>query len=297
MPATVHLIDASPYIFRAHFALPASIRDPAGVQVNAVYGFASFLVKYLLDERPSHVGVAFDQNLNSSFRNASFPMYKARRVPVPSELERQLGTCEEIAGALGLATFIDPDYEADDLIATIVDRTAASGAHYVLVSVDKDLAQLVGPRVTLCDPAKGVRLDPAGVQAKFGVAPGQITDLLALAGDSVDNIPGVQGIGPKTAAELLQRYGSLEDIYANLQDLRRSSMRGARGIAGRLEQEVAMAGLSKQLATVSLAAPVHVTLDDLAYRGPHESRLDALCARLGFRTLHGRAIGRGMRAP
>lgn len=287
MPA-IHLIDASPYIFRAFYALPKTIRDRAGEPANAVYGFASFLVKYLTDERPTHIAVAFDQNLNSSFRNQTLATYKAARPAPPVELESQLPTCLEAARALGLASFIDPDYEADDLIATIVHRLSRRGRTFVLVSVDKDLAQLVADDVMLCDPGKFLRLDAAGVHARYGVHPNQITDWLALAGDPVDNIPGVRGIGPKTAAELLQRYGSLEDVYRNVEGVRRSAIRGARSIAARLEQHVELAGLSKEMATLSRAAPVDVTLRDLRYGGIDMPHARELFDRLGFRTLAAR---------
>src|SRR5205085_11349746 len=142
----------------------------------------------------------------------------------------------------------------------------SSGAHYVIVTSDKDLAQLVCDRVTLADPAKKVRFDAAAVEAKFGVRPEQITDFLALAGDAVDNIPGVRGIGPKTAAQLLQRYGSLEKIYQQVPSMRTSAIRGAGTLAAKLEQDVANAGLSKRLATVSIEAPVTVTIDMLRIR-------------------------------
>src|SRR5947209_10283770 len=141
---TIHLIDASPYIFRAFYALPQSIRDRDGQPANAIYGFASFLVKYLTDARPTHVAVAFDQNLNSSFRNRTLAAYKATRPAPPAALESQLATCLEAARALGVAAFIDPDYEADDLISTLVARLDRRDRRCVVVSVDKDLAQLVG---------------------------------------------------------------------------------------------------------------------------------------------------------
>lgn len=279
VPVTIHLIDASPYIFRAFHSLPKSLTDPQGRMVNAVYGFASFLVKYLVDERPTHAGVAFDQNLNSSFRNELLATYKATRHDTPAELEQQLPLCLEVAQALGLATFIDPDYEADDLIASIIERTRTAGRGYVVVTVDKDLSQLVGDDVTLYDPGKSVRLDADGVRRKYGVRPDQITDWVALAGDSVDNIPGVAGIGPSTAADLLNRYGSLEGVYANLDDLRKRGLR-ARSMAMQLAKEVQNAGLSKRLATLASDAPVQVSLRRLAYGGVDEESLKPLFTRL-----------------
>jgi 5'-3' exonuclease len=292
MHPTIHLIDASPYLFRAWFSLPRSIVDMSGRPVNAVYGFASFLAKYIADTRPQHVAVAFDRHFNGSFRNEFYAPYKAHREASPPELDAQVDPCVEVVEALGAATFIDERYEADDLIATIIDRTSSSGAHYVIVSTDKDLTQLVSDRVTLVEPGKGLRFDAAGVEEKFGVRPDQITDFLGLAGDAVDNIPGVRGIGPKTAAQLLRRYGSLEGIYAQVPAMRRSAIRGEGSLAAKLEKDVSLAGLSKRLATVSTDAPITVSLDALRYRGPDDARIAPLFARLGFKTLQARVSPR-----
>jgi 5'-3' exonuclease len=282
MPTTVHLIDASPYLFRAWFSLPKSIVDPGGHPANAVYGFTSFLAKYITDEHPTHIGVTFDRHFNGSFRNELYAPYKAQREASPPELDAQVDPTVEVVEALGIATFIDEEYEADDLIATVIDRTWSSGAHYVIVTSDKDLAQLVCERVTLADPARNARFDAAAVVAKFGVRPDQITDFLGLAGDSVDNIPGVRGIGPKTAADLLRRHGSLEGIYEAVPSMKPG------GVRVKLEQDVSMAGLSKRLATVSTEAEIEVTLDDLRFRGPDDDRIGKLFTRLGFNTLRER---------
>jgi DNA polymerase-1 len=162
--------------------------------------------------------------------------------------------------SLGIATFIDERHEADDLIATIIHQTRPAGASYVIVTSDKDLTQLVCDRVTWADPARNLRFDAAAVEAKFGVRPDQITDFLALAGDAVDNIPGVRGIGAKTAAELLRQYGSLEGIYANLPSMKST-------LAAKLERDAANARLSKRLATVAVDAPIEVRVEELRFRG------------------------------
>lgn len=282
---TVHLIDASPYIFRAFHSLPSSIKDKEGKPANAIYGFTSFLIKYLAEEKPSHIGVTFDQNFNRSFRNEFYPQYKAHRPDAPPEIEAQNIPCLEVASALGMAVFIDPDYEADDLIATIVDQTSGSGSHYVVVTSDKDLSQLVDDRLTIYDFAKRTRFDAKAVEAKFGVRPDQITDYLGLAGDAVDNIPGVRGIGPKTAAQLLHKYGSIEGIYENLPAMHASRARGAGSTAAKLAADVKLAGLSKRLATVARDAPIRTTLEALEYHGPDETRAAAMFDKLGFRTL------------
>ena len=292
MMATVHLVDASPYIFRAHFSLPASIRTPDGRPAAAAYGFTSFLLKLIADEKPTHLAVAFDRSLNSSFRNEIYPAYKQQRVLPPPELEAQLAACEEIAAALGAATFVDDRYEADDLIGTLACALAEAGHGAVIVTSDKDLAQLVTERTTLFDFGKGLRLDAAAVFEKFGVRPDQMTDYLGLAGDSVDNIPGVKGIGAKSAAELLARYGHLEDLYARLDELPGTTLRGAKSLHAKLAASWETALLSKQLATVAREVPgVKTDLTSLQFRGADAAKVEELFGRLGFNRIRERVPG------
>lgn len=290
MMATVYLVDASPYIFRAHFSLPSSIKTPDGSPAAASYGFTSFLLKLIADEKPTHLAVAFDRSLNSSFRNEIYPAYKEQRVLPPPELEAQLDACVEIADALGTATFIDDRYEADDLIGALCERLEKKGHGAVIVTSDKDLAQLVTDRTSVLDFSKGIRYDAKGVEEKFGVRPDQITDYLGLAGDAVDNIPGIKGIGGKSAAELLSRFGHLEDLYAKLDELPwLSSIRGAKSLHAKLAANREIAFLSKQLATVSREVPgVKADLKDLEYRGADAARVEALFGRLGFNKIRER---------
>ncbi len=281
---TVHLVDASPYIFRAHFSLPSSIRSPEGARTGAVYGFTSFLLKLIADERPTHLGVAFDRNLNGSFRNEYYPAYKAQREAPPPEIVAQIDPCLEVTAALGIATYIDDRYEADDLIATLCSGLTANGHGAVVVSSDKDLAQLVTDRISLLDFAKETRFTPAEVAEKFGVRPDQIADLLALAGDPVDNIPGVPGIGRKTAVELLAVFGSVEELYRRLDEVRLSTrIRGGKTLFTKLTDNREMAFLSKRLATVASDAPVRADLRELAYRGSDPETVTPLFDRLGFK--------------
>lgn len=285
---TVYLLDASPYVFRAYFSLPDSIRDEGGRPVHAIYGFGSFLVKLLADESPSHLAVAFDGSLTTSFRNELYPAYKAQREPPPPTLEAQLDDCRAMAGALGLATFVDDRYEADDILAALCRELREEGHHAVVVTSDKDLAQLVDGGVELWDYAADVRYDAAAVEEKFGVRPEQIPDFLGLAGDSVDNIPGVAGVGKKTATALLAHFDRLEDALARLDEVAGLPMRGARSLAAKLERERETALLSKRLATVAWDAPFTASLDELAWQGAHRARVEALFDRLGFGTLRER---------
>jgi DNA polymerase I len=287
---TVHLIDASPYIFRSYFSVPATVVDRAGNPANAVHGFTTFLLRYLAEERPTHALVAFDRSLTTSFRNEIYPDYKAQRELPPPELEAQQRDCMAVAEAMGFPVAADERFEADDLIATALERCRRTGVDFVVVSSDKDLAQLVGEDAVLFDFAKDVRYDAAAVEAKFGVGPDRIVDLLALAGDAVDNIPGVRGIGPKTAVALLAALGSLEAIYANLDAVASLDMRGAAGVRRKLEAHRELAFLSRRLATVARDAPVKGSLAAFAIRPPDEGALDALFDRLGFGGLR-RRIG------
>lgn len=285
---TVHLIDASPYIFRSYFSVPASVVDRDGNAANAVHGFTTFLLRFLEEQSPTHVFVAFDQSLTTSFRNEIYPEYKAQRDLPPPELEAQQDDCLAMTEAMGFAAAASERFEADDLIATALAKCRAPGLDFVVVSPDKDLAQLVAADVRLFDFAKDQWYDAAGVERKFGVRPDQIVDFLALAGDAVDNIPGVKGVGPKTAAALLSELGSLDGIYANLDAVEALGIRGARSTRRKLEESEPLARLSRTLATVSIEAPLGVSLKSLERHPPDKARLDALLGRLGFEGLRRR---------
>lgn len=287
-PVTVHLVDASPYVFRAFFSLPESITDPEGRPVNAVYGFASFLIKLVETGAPTHLGVAFDRSLTTSFRNEIYPEYKAGREPPPLALEAQIDRCYELARAFGAAVYIDERYEADDLIAALVRDLAADGHGAVVVTSDKDLAQLVTDRVTLWDFARDERYGPPEVEEKFGVRPAQIPDYLGLAGDPVDSIPGVPGVGKKTAAALLGAFDDLESLYQGLDRVPELPIRGAKSLGARLDEHRESALLSKRLATVAPEAPAGADLEELAYRGADPELLDPLFESLGFGTIRER---------
>lgn len=284
MAATVHLIDASPYLFRAFFSLP-HLEAPDGRPINAVRGFAQFLLRYAKEERPTHVAVCFDRSLTTSFRNDLYPGYKAGRELPPRDLEVQQLDCARVAAALGMATFSDERYEADDLIATLLAPLAAAGHPAVVVSPDKDLGQLVTDTVELFDFAKGVRYGPAEIEAKLGVRPAQVPDFLGLAGDSVDDIPGVRGVGAKTAAALLAAFDDLDALYADLDAVAELPIRGARSLAKKLEADRETAFLSRTLATLSLDAPAAATLEGLAWPGVDADAADPVFAELGIASL------------
>ena len=229
----MHLVDAHVYVFRSYHALPA-MSAPDGTPVHAAHGFTATLLRMLSDFAPTHLACVFDHAM-TSFRNALLPTYKLGRTEAPADLEPQFELCEEAARSLGIAVLSAPDFEADDVIATAADAVLAAGASVSIVTTDKDLAQLVREdgRVRLHDFAKQQSYDADGVRARFGVAPAQIPDYLALVGDTVDNLPGVPGIGPKSAAQLLAAFGRLEDVPTDAAAWRRAGVRGGDALAAR----------------------------------------------------------------
>lgn len=289
---TVHLVDASPYVFRAFYSLPRTIRDPSGEPANAVLGFAGFVLRLVEMERPTHLALCFDGSLTTSFRNELYAEYKAHRDRPPAELEAQIGDCREMGEALGARTFIDDRFEADDFIATLTERCRSADAGVVVVSSDKDLMQLVSAEVELLDFARETRYGSRQVERKLGVPPQQVADLLGLVGDSVDNIPGVSGIGPKTAVTLLSEFEDLEAILADPEAIEELPLRGARSVSAKIVEGRERAELSKRLARLSVEAPLGAEaepiLEWLRFDGPDLERLEAVCERLGFERLPGR---------
>lgn len=272
------LIDASVYIFRAFHALPKTITGAGGRPLNAVHGYAGFLSGLLDAADEPQVAAAFDESLTSSFRNEFFADYKANRETPPADLVDQIAACRAITEALGVATLSSPRYEADDLIGTLA---ATADAPVTVVTSDKDLAQILGENDVLWDYARETRYDRAAIHARFGVWPEAIADYLALVGDSVDNIPGVPGVGAKTAAALLSRFATLEALLDDLDGLRASDLRGANSLAGRLASHADQARLSKRLATIVTDIDLDDAQRDIARRAPDRQGLAALCEELG----------------
>lgn len=255
-PPTLHLVDASLYVFRAWHSLPDEFHDADGWPTNAVHGFARFLLELLERERPRHIAIAFDEALDSCFRNALYPAYKANREPAPPELRRQFAWCKALCQALGLHTLAHTDYEADDLIGSAVHRARSQGFRSVIVSADKDLSQLLQAGDEQYDFAKGQRWGADGVKARHGVHAHQIADYLALTGDAVDNIPGVTGIGPKSAAVLLAHFGTLDALLERIDEVPFLRLRGAATLAARLREQREQALLWRRLTTIALDAPL-----------------------------------------
>ncbi|WP_238333444.1 5'-3' exonuclease [Luteimonas marina] len=288
--APLYLVDASLYVFRAWHSMPDEFRDADGQPTNAVHGFARFLLELLERERPRHIAVAFDEALDSCFRNALYPAYKANRPPAPEELKRQFAHCKALGEALGLNVLAHGEYEADDLIGSALHAARTHGHRGVIVSADKDLSQLLDAHDEQWDFARGQRWGAAGVKARHGVEARQIADYLALCGDAVDNIPGVPGIGAKTAAVLLSHFGSLDALLERVDEVAFLRLRGAAQATVRLRLHREQALLCRQLTTISLEAPLGAAAPAFARTAVDADALLSLCERLRFGPLTRRRL-------
>src|SRR5271154_1011205 len=276
------LVDGSGYIFRAYHALPPINRKSDGLQLNAVFGFCNMLWKLLRDmkpeDRPTHLGVVFDLS-EQTFRTEMYPDYKAHRPEPPDDLRPQFGLIREAVHAFDLPCLEQAVFEADDLIATYVREACEAGATATIVSSDKDLMQLVNDHVVMYDTMKDRRIGPAEVIEKFGVPPEKVIEVQALIGDSTDNVPGVPGIGVKTAAQLIGEYGDLETLLARAGEIKQQKRRET------LIENADKARLSKTLVTLDRHVPLDVPLADLAVHDPNARRLIAFLKAMEFNTL------------
>ncbi len=277
----LYLIDASLYVFRAWHSIPDEFQDAQGWPVNAVHGFARFLLDLLERERPQHIAVAFDEALDSCFRHAIYPAYKANRDPAPEALRRQFAHCKALCAALGLEVLADRDYEADDLIGSAL-HASRSRLRGVIVSADKDLSQLLLEHDEQWDYARNQRWGADGVKARQGVHAHQVADYLALSGDAVDNIPGVSGIGAKSAAVLLAHFGTMDALLERIDEVPFLRLRGAATLAVRLREQREQALLFRQLTTVALNAPLHNAAGGFLRNSGDGDMLGGLCEALRF---------------
>ncbi|MFO7706739.1 MAG: DNA polymerase I [Desulfobacterales bacterium] len=276
-PRTAYLIDGSAYIHRAFHAI-AGLTNSRGMPTNAVFGFTRMLIKLMEDRHPEYAAVVFDAR-GPTFRHEIYAAYKANRPPMPEELAVQIPLIKRVTAAYRLPVVELAGYEADDVIGTLARRLAAEGFAVVMVTGDKDFLQLVGEQTSLWDPMKDEATDLAAVRARMGVEPAQMVDVMGLSGDTADNIPGVPGIGPKTALDLIRSHGSLETLYANLGSVARPKLRE------KLEAHRAQAFLSRRLAAIDTQAPVAVDLQALRLTGPDAQAQAALFRELEFRQL------------
>ena len=278
----VYLVDASVYIFRAWFSMPDAFVNHAGEPTNAVYGLSGFLCSLLEQTAAEHVAIAFDESLTTSYRNEIYPEYKANRDPAPPELKRQFGWARAVAEAMGLSCYGDARFEADDLIGTLAQFWRARGHPICIVTADKDLAQLIGDVDHWWDFSRNQKLNARQLTEKFGVTPQQMADFLALTGDPVDNIPGVPGVGPKSAAALLGHFGDFDSLYQRLDEVPALGIRGAKSIQKKLTEHRAAAELARRLTVIETAVESALAAPDLLRSKVDSARLNLLFDELAF---------------
>src|SRR6202171_1374944 len=281
---TLYLIDGSGYIFRAFFALP-QLNNSRGLPTNAVYGFIRMLLKLLKEERPRHIAVVFDSP-RKTFRDDLFDSYKANRVETPSDLNVQVPFILRAVEGFRIKSLVLDGFEADDVIGTLAARATRQRFDTVIVTEDKDFMQLVGPHVTLWNTMRDRRVDAREVRTRLGVEPSAVIDVMALMGDSIDNIKGVPGIGEKTATALIKHFGSLDKLYADLAAVETlPGLRGAKRVAALLAEHRASAELARKLVSIDTAAPVETEVGQLDWPGIDERAVSELLRELEFHSL------------
>jgi DNA polymerase-1 len=276
-PVTLYLIDGHSLLYRAYYAI-RHLSSPSGMPTNAVYGMTTMLLKVLRERQPAYVAIAFDTKA-PTVRHQAYKDYKAHRPPMPNELSAQLPLVNRLIDALRMPRLSLEGYEADDLIATVAVKASAGGLPVVIVSSDKDLYQLITPSITLYDAMKDQLIGPADVAARFGVEPAQMVDLLGLMGDPVDNVPGVPGVGEKTAAALIQQFGSIDGLFARLDEVGKAKLRES------LRAHTDQAKLSRELVRLHTDCPVPFDSERFRLATPDSAQLRALFTELGFSSL------------
>ena len=278
----LHLIDGSAFIFRAYHALPPLTRKSDGLPIGAVSGFCNMLNRYLEDndgpDAPTHVAVIFDHS-GHSFRNEIYNAYKANRPPAPEDLVPQFPLTREATKAFNIACEEMEGFEADDMIATLAFKARDAGGRVTIISSDKDLMQLVGDGIEMYDAMKNKRIDREGVFEKFGVYPDRVIDVQALAGDSVDNVPGAPGIGVKTAATLINDFGNLDELLRRSDEIKQPKRRQS------LIENAEQIKLSRELVTLDCNTPLEFRLEDLEFNAPVPNELLDFLEKMELRTL------------
>jgi DNA polymerase-1 len=277
------LVDGSGYIFRAFFALP-QMNTSHGMPTQAVYGFVRMLLKLLKDARPSHIAIVFDSP-KRTFRDDLFADYKANRSEAPNDLVVQIPYIHRAVAAFRIKSLMLDGYEADDVIGTLARRAAKEDFIVTLITADKDFMQLVGPHVTLWDTMRDRRIGLREVRERFGVEPAALVDIQALTGDAIDNIKGVPGVGEKTAAALVQKFGGVKGIYENLDSIEQAGIRGAKKIAGLLSEHRPAVDLARRLVRIETDVPVALAPDEFAWQGVDEGAAAELLRELEFHSI------------
>jgi DNA polymerase-1 len=283
LPGVLYLIDASVFVWRSYHSVPIALVDHDGNPVNALHGFGRFLGDLIERVRPSHIAVAFDATLSGSFRSRLFPAYKKNREPAPVELKKQFALCRYLCEALGVTSFASGEYEADDVVGTLATRMRAAGQRITIVTRDKDLAQLIRPGDEYWDYIGELRFRYDQIADRFGVQPERMACFLALTGDACDNIPGVPGVGRKTASMLFHHFESLAHLYDDLDRvLQLKQLRNPGFVCGQLRDHRESAFLARQLTEIACDVPIEADLDRLARRQPDLDALNDFYDAVGF---------------
>ncbi|MFQ5950232.1 MAG: DNA polymerase, partial [Nitrospiria bacterium] len=277
MKKRFYIIDGSSYIYRAYFAI-RELSTASGVPTNAVYGFTQMLLKIIRDKKPDYLAIAFDAKGPTS-RHAAYPEYKSHRPAMPDSLEVQIPYIQKMVEAFQIPAVMEEGIEADDIIGTLARQGEAAGLQVVIISGDKDMFQLISPSVTVYDTLKEKAFTEKSIQERFGVTPSQMVEIMGLMGDAADNIPGVTGIGKKTAIQLIGTFGSIDNLLAHLDQVKRPKLRQS------LESQGEMARLSRSLATIKTNCRIDFDLAQLECLPPDVERLIPLCRELEFSTL------------
>jgi DNA polymerase-1 len=278
------LVDGSSYLFRAFHGMPP-LTNSKGMSTGAIYGVINMLRSLIKQFKPTHIAIVFDAK-GKTFRDDMYAEYKANRPPMPDELREQIAPLHDIIRAMGLPIIVEEGVEADDVIGTLADQASKAGITTLISTGDKDMAQLVNDHVTLINTMTNTYMDTEGVVEKFGIPPELIIDFLALKGDSVDNIPGVPGVGDKTAVGLLQGIGSIEEIYQNLEKIADLSFRGAKKMADKMREHESQARLSYELATIKLDVELSQSHSTLLPSEADNEKLASLFSNLEFKRWH-----------
>ena len=275
---SLYIIDGSSYIFRAYFGIRQFLSTSKGFPTNALYGFINMLQKVVKDEKPDYLCVAFDSK-EKTFRHDIYSDYKANRDAPPEDLAKQFPYFEPLVDAFNISSIRIPGYEADDIIGTLALKGSKAGFRVVIVSGDKDMMQLVGPKVQMLDTMKNKWIGVNEVKEKFGVPPEKVIEVMGLMGDSSDHIPGVKGVGPKTATQLIQKYGSIEELYKSIDEIEKKKLKE------KLIQDKERALLSRKLVTIDTAMKLECSLDDLKVRPSKHEDLRKLFSEFEFSSM------------
>ncbi len=274
---TFYIIDGSSYVYRAYFAI-RELSTSTGLPTNAVYGFTQMLLKIIKDKKPDYLAIAFDMK-GPTFRHTAYEAYKAHRPEMPDPLALQLPYIHRMVEAFQIPVIMGDGFEADDLIGTLAKKGGAQGLRVVIVTGDKDMFQLVSPGTSVYDTMKEKHYTEKEILEKFGVAPAQVVEIMGLMGDSVDNIPGVKGIGEKTAIQLIQQFGTIENLLSRLDEIKKPKLRQ------NLEAEAETARLSRSLAVIDTGCPIDFDPERFRMQPPDFARLIPLCNELEFSNL------------